>query len=258
MKISGKKTSRSNETFQLLRHHILSGSIPAGSRMRINDLCKQFSVSLGAVREALSQLLAQGLVVSEAHRGFTVAPISRQDLIDLTRVFVEVHILCLTWSMKVGNVEWESNILSAMHRLSKVKRVEADGKPTAEWKEAHHRFQCSLIAACDSPRLLQIWQQLYEQSERYRRLNASLSINQTSFSEDQLLTNAVLARDIPAATRYSRDHINMLVKHVLKAMSNPAVPRRASATKKQVDPLPSSQPKSRRSAVGKLTSRLSN
>jgi hypothetical protein len=46
----------------------------AGQKLHIAGLAKQFSVSLAAVREALSRLVADGLVQASDQRGFRVSP----------------------------------------------------------------------------------------------------------------------------------------------------------------------------------------
>ncbi len=236
VKVFGKQTTRANETFQSLRAGILSGTIPAGARMRTNDLCVQFQVSLGAVREALSQLLAQGLVVSEAHRGFTVSPVSTEDLVDLTRVRIQIENLCLSWAIQAGTVEWESTIIASVHRVSRTQRVGEHGRPSEEWTDAHNKFHLALLSTCDSPRLMQIRHQLYEQSERYRNLELSLPLNRNPEAEHQRLAEAALARDIPLATRYMAEHLNLTASNLLKSMPgghHPA-PRRPKPVPKRV------------------------
>ncbi len=233
MKVSGKRTTRANETFQSLRTGILSGAIPAGARMRTNELCGQFHVSLSAVREALSQLLAQGLVVSEAHRGFTVSPVSPEDLLDLTRVRIKIENLCLTWAIQAGTVEWESTIIASMHRLSRTPRLGERGRPSEEWKEAHNKYHLALLSTCDSPRLMQMRQQLYEQSERYRNLELSLPLNRNPQAEHHRLAEAALARDIPLATRCMAEHLNLTADNVLKSMSGHPAARRPKSVQKR-------------------------
>src|SRR6201999_1825607 len=67
-----------------LRADLLACRLKPGERLIINQLCQYLDVSLGAVREALSRLSSEGLVIAEPQRGFRVAPISAEDLKDLT------------------------------------------------------------------------------------------------------------------------------------------------------------------------------
>jgi DNA-binding transcriptional MocR family regulator len=69
-----------------LRADILSTRLLPGQKLHIAGLAKQFSVSLAAVREALSRLVADGLVQASDQRGFRVSPVSPADLRVATRL----------------------------------------------------------------------------------------------------------------------------------------------------------------------------
>src|SRR5271157_1164652 len=49
----------------------------------------------GAVREALSRLSAEGLVIAESQKGYRVAPLSADELLDLTEARVEIERIAL-------------------------------------------------------------------------------------------------------------------------------------------------------------------
>src|ERR1700710_2758739 len=69
-----------------LRHDIIGGSLPFGSRLRINELASRYGVSHMPVREALRELHGEGLVVIERNRGARVRPIHLgfvEDLFDI-------------------------------------------------------------------------------------------------------------------------------------------------------------------------------
>src|SRR3546814_10609964 len=56
----------------------------SGSKLNIAALANDLEVSLGAVREALSMLQSEALVISEPQRGYTVSPVSPKELSDIT------------------------------------------------------------------------------------------------------------------------------------------------------------------------------
>ena len=53
-----------------LRQDILRCMLRPGARLRTGELCARFGVSLAAVREALSRLAAEGLVLADPQRSF--------------------------------------------------------------------------------------------------------------------------------------------------------------------------------------------
>lgn len=68
---------------ELIRQQIISGEVVGGTKLRAEHLALQFGVSATPVREALMTLHGEGLVSFVPGRGFTVVPITRQDLLDL-------------------------------------------------------------------------------------------------------------------------------------------------------------------------------
>jgi DNA-binding GntR family transcriptional regulator len=205
--------------YERLRADLLACRLQPGDRLKINDLCQAFSANLSAIREALSRLTSEGLVIAEPHRGFRVAPISNEDLHDLTRVRIEIEGLCLKRAMEIGDVRWESGVVAAFHRLSRTpERVSGDEqRGSDEWAEAHGEFHRALISACDSAWLLRIRELLYAQSERYRRLSVPLSYDRRDLNlEHQIIMNAVLARDSARALALMADHLNLTATIVVQ------------------------------------------
>src|SRR5262245_53105104 len=72
--------------YQTLREAILKCELPPGERLVIDDLARQLQVSAIPVREALQLLLAEGLVVNAPHVGATVAPLSRESIVEVFTV----------------------------------------------------------------------------------------------------------------------------------------------------------------------------
>ncbi|MCR8898196.1 GntR family transcriptional regulator [Gordonia sp. GONU] len=66
-----------------LRNLVISGELTGGTKLRTEHLAARFGVSATPIREALMTLHGEGLVTFEPGRGFTVVPITRQDLLDL-------------------------------------------------------------------------------------------------------------------------------------------------------------------------------
>ena len=216
---NGKVITKTNETYQILRNAILWGELPAGARLRTNLLTKEYDISLSSLREALTQLSAEGLTQAEAHRGYVVTPISVQDVVDLARVRTVVETQCLIWAIENGTLEWESNIVAATHRLvNSARELDQEDRPST-WTDVHAAYHAALVGSCGSLRLLQIRNNLYEQSERYRRLELSIPHDRNADSEHRLLAEAAIARDTPMATRLMHSHINRTTEFIVRALT---------------------------------------
>jgi DNA-binding GntR family transcriptional regulator len=213
--------------YEGLRADLLACRILPGKRLKIQELCTQFSVSLGAIREALSRLTSEGLVVAEPQRGFRAAPISAADLADLTMVRVEIETLCLKRAIEYGDVDWEARLVAAAHRLSRT--PERDGNDPArsneDWAEAHSAFHLALVDGCGSPWLLHLHALLYAQSERYRRLSVPFAAKGRNVDEEhQAIVAATLARDVENAACLLATHLEATTLILLNAMMDGKMP----------------------------------
>jgi GntR family transcriptional regulator, carbon starvation induced regulator len=215
--LSANAKTQTDAAYAALRDAIVSCRLEPGAKIKINDAAAEFEFSPGAVREALSRLAAERMAVATAQKGFTVAAISTEELIDLTRTRVAVEQLCLRSAIAKGDVDWEANILAAYHRLHRVPISErgARGPLNPAWVTAHNAFHAALASACDSPWTLTIREMLYAQSERYRNLSKIVDGKRDVDAEHKGLLDACLAHDAELACKRIEAHLRRTMQIVL-------------------------------------------
>src|SRR5215475_3178668 len=120
----GGKETLASHVYDRLRQDIISVAIAPGEKLHIRSLCERFDVGLSPVREALSRLSTEGLVAQSDHRGFAVAPIGEEDLVDLTRARCWMNELAIRKSIANGDAAWEEQVVLSLHRLSRTPRFE--------------------------------------------------------------------------------------------------------------------------------------
>ncbi|MBC7140505.1 MAG: FCD domain-containing protein, partial [Defluviimonas sp.] len=169
-------------------------------------------VGASTLREALTLLVGEALVTAEGQRGFRVAPISLADFEDIIRVRKLMELEALRESIRLGDDEWEAQVVAAFHRLTKVEEQLKNGDAktlSGEWEERNRAFHDALISACPSRWLTHFIDILYQQSERYRRIAlAGKAVGRDVHAEHEAIKNAALARDIGEAVRLSEIHID--------------------------------------------------
>lgn len=210
-------------TYEALRADLLACRILPGKRLKIQELCERFSVSLGAIREALSRLTSEGLVVAEPQRGFRAAPISAADLIDLTMARVEIDTICLRRAIATGDVNWEARLVAAAHRLARTPEYapEDPARSNEDWVEAHAAFHLALIDGCNSSWLIHLHSLLYAQSERYRRLSVPFAARRRNVEKEHRgILNAAIARDAETATGLLSAHLEKTTQILLDAITD--------------------------------------
>ncbi|ODT85795.1 GntR family transcriptional regulator [Phenylobacterium sp. SCN 70-31] len=76
-----------------LREELRAGVHRAGSRLTANDIAERLSLSQTPVREALSRLAGEGLLLDRRGQGFFVQSLAEQDLIALFRLELELLLI---------------------------------------------------------------------------------------------------------------------------------------------------------------------
>ncbi|MBL0422428.1 FCD domain-containing protein [Ramlibacter sp. AW1] len=197
--------------YQRMRRDIIAGHLSAGQKLRVEHLKSRYGVGAGTLREAMALLVADALVESESQRGFSVAPISLEDLADLTRIRVLLEGEALRESIAAGTDDWEAGVVSTFHKLTLAEqRLRADPAGAFEgWEFCNRQFHEALVAACRSRRLLRSREVLYQQAERYRRLSTLKAPPSDDLHEEhKTIFDAVMARDADRASALLATHIN--------------------------------------------------
>lgn len=211
-----------------LRADILNGLMEPGEKLRLEHLTSRYGSGRTPLREACSRLAAEGLVVASEQRGFRVAPISRDDLTDLTRTRQRIETLALRDAIIFGDSTWEADVRAAFEQLSQRTRSATRALSSA-WEEAHRGLHLALLGACRSPWLLRIHGQLYDQTERYRRLSeAYAGPSRDVEGEHAALVQAALSRDAERACALLTEHIAKTAEVVLKGHPELAPPPTSS------------------------------
>jgi DNA-binding GntR family transcriptional regulator len=199
-------------TYERLRGDILTGRLQPGERLKFGPLTERYGTSVSVLREALAKLSTERLVVGAHQQGFRVVSLSKEDLVDLTAVRVDIECLAFKYSIERGDLAWEGRILADHHHLQNTEMT-VDGDPdrfSEAWAVVHGRFHLTLMDACGSPRLLDLATSLRDSAELYRRWSRPLGHDEGRDieGEHQQLMTAALARDGESGVAGLRTHIN--------------------------------------------------
>ncbi len=221
----GKNTIGSQLAFRL-REAIISGGLEAGSKINLDKARQSFNVSLSPLREGLARLISDGLVEFEDNRGYRVAPVSLANLEEITSLREELEVFALKESIRLGDAEWESNVMRALHKLNRADR-DANKPETLEyWEMAHRDFHLTLISGCGKPLLLQFCRTLLNLNDRYRRKFLTQTSGDRNVSQEHSeIAQGAVARDSDYATDELRQHIHRTGANLLDHLARTGVVR---------------------------------
>jgi DNA-binding GntR family transcriptional regulator len=202
--------------YRRIRADIVFGRLAPGQRLGLDRMRETYGTSISTLRELLSRLASEDLVVAEGQRGFEVAPVSPADLQEVAalRLLLEAH--ALEQSFAAGGLDWEGGVVSAHHKLAALERRLLAGEPAdaALWKRYDWEFHHALIGACGSRTLLKAHTAAYDRYLRYQMV-AVVFRGEVAADEHRKLLDAALARDAATARDVLRGHIDGCVAQVL-------------------------------------------
>ena len=168
----GEVPTKTETAYRTLRQAILHTRLMPGAPLKLSALREAYGIGWTPLREALSRLEAEHLVILSANKGYTVAPVSLAELADLTNARRPVELPLLAESIANGTEEWETALVAAHYRLSRCKSPAENPEDFAitDWKDRHEAFHLALLAASRSKWLMRFYVQTKEQMHRHHRI----------------------------------------------------------------------------------------
>lgn len=227
MQVQTVEKTLASRTYKKLREDIVGGRLAAGSKLKLEGLMEDYGVGMSPLREALSRLMGDLLVVSEGQRGFWVAPLSLEELEDVTRVRTLIENEALDASIRNGDAAWERLVSEAFDALALVeKTLPSSPEPLPSevlevWEARNREFHAALVSASGSPILIKLRALLYQQSERYRRVSLNVSRGWRNVHEEHLaIFEAAIERNTLRACRMTELHLRRTAEEVQKAFAS--------------------------------------
>jgi DNA-binding GntR family transcriptional regulator len=198
------KRTLGEEVADRLRQDILSGRLAPGALLRENSLADDMGVSRGPVREALSQLAREGLVILPRNHSAFVARLSEDDL-------EEVHSMRMALAPLAVRLAARNVTPSELNVMDNLVRELAERGPGLTGQEAAEldvRFHDSVYRASKHRLLCQCWSHM---KPLVHMLMLSHAVSQPDFlqltlASHRALVNALRAHDEAMADTLAREH----------------------------------------------------
>jgi DNA-binding GntR family transcriptional regulator len=190
-----------------LRAALVSGQMRPGVLYSAPALAAQFGVSATPIREAMLDLVKEGLVIAVRNKGFRVTELSDTELDEIS------HIRTLIEAPTVGEVarRCDDAMVPRLEELRVMAQriVEcAQHGDLIEYVEVDRQFHLALLALAGNEQLVRVVGELRARSRLYG-LNVLVERGELVHSarEHEQLVDLVLARDADAAETLMRRHI---------------------------------------------------
>jgi DNA-binding GntR family transcriptional regulator len=168
-----------------LRQRIISGSLPAGSRIDQQALAEELDVSRMPIREALRRLAAEGFVDLVSHRGATVVDFSADDIRELYQIRAVLQ--ALASRLSVPNFT-EDDMSKVRHTLELMKSEDCT---VERWIELNRIFHESIEGPSNASHLLAMIRRLTEQCAPYMQIAALTYLRAPGSTEMQTIHDEI-------------------------------------------------------------------
>jgi DNA-binding GntR family transcriptional regulator len=215
-------TTHATSLVKRLRMAIMTGELAPGSKLRLDALREKLglTISRSPLREALSRLGAEGLVLIEDNRGYRVIPVSEENLQEIAKLRVHSESLALREAIAKGDQAWLDGICQAEATRREIKRSDqaVAGRQEA-WENAHRDFHLKLLEGCDMPLLLNHCNTLHDLNDRYRRMFlAKNPFDRDVNGEHAAIVAATKERNADLACALLAQHIQRTTQNICRSL----------------------------------------
>jgi len=188
---------------EALRGMITAGDLPPGRPIRQDGIAADLGVSRVPLREALKTLEAEGQVVYRPHRGYAVAELSLDDLVEVYRIR---ELLESEAARLAAGAYTEADLARITDAAADVDTA-ADDADLVGMIAANRRFHFALLEPAGMPRLIRMVRTLWDATDAYRAVYYNSGDNRERVrAEHAAITRAAADGDAEALVEHLRTH----------------------------------------------------
>ncbi len=160
-----RHVTKQQYVYETLREAIIRCELPPGERLVIDDLARRLDISIIPVREALRLLESEGLVLSVAHVGATVAPISRHSIAEVFAILEGLEtVSARAAALSIGDAD-----LPELEALVDEMDIALSADRQDVWAELNSRFHLAISSVSGMPMLEHMLRRALDHWDRVRR-----------------------------------------------------------------------------------------
>jgi DNA-binding GntR family transcriptional regulator len=200
-----------------LRRLLVTGELAPGTPVRQESLAERLGVSRVPLREALKVLEGEGQVVYLPRRGYVVAELSVDDLLEVYRL----RELLEAEALRVGVPDLDETVVDAVAQACQDVDDAGRAGDLVEMTAANRRLHFLVFDAAGMPRLSRTLRQLWDATDVYRAVYFAGVGNRSRVSHEHAeLVAALRARDTARAVAVQAAHREHSVAAVRAALTD--------------------------------------
>lgn len=190
-----------------LRRAILSGEVPPGSPIPVDETADLFGVSRIPIREALKTLIGEGLIDHQPRAGYSVTLLTVQEFRELYVVRGVLEMAALAAAVGLAGDDDDRLADEALTALDQALEL-ADYRA---YQRDSRRFHLALTSPCRMPRLMHMIESVWNITEPIQPMAHISDAHRTELhAQHSMMLDAFRARDSASLLKVAQSHLDDL------------------------------------------------
>ena len=211
-------TTMREQVYEILRDEICRGVYPPGTRLQEMDLTEHLNVSRSPVREALRQLVSDGLLLEIPNKGVYVKEFTVKDIEEI----FDLRVLLESYSIhhSAGHV--------TSSRLERLLRILADLESSFEngdleaYTASDEKLHTQMVRLADNSLVNDTYERVRSMNQQFRVLSLmSPKRFRESLDEHRTIIHSLAIGDIKTADSVNRRHLQLACDAIKARIAHP-------------------------------------
>lgn len=202
-----------NKVYQAIKENICNGIYRPGQQLHEEELARQLQVSRSPVREALLNLVSDGLAVNFPHRGVFVKEFTPEEITEIFDVRVLLESYAILHSVGHITPELGEKMVDCLHSLTQC----YEQQTLPEYINCDTRLHQLMIEAGGNSLITSMYEKVFYMIQPFRVYSLAGKVRfDQSVIEHRNIVHSLLTGNVEEANRLNREHLSLALSEILK------------------------------------------
>jgi DNA-binding GntR family transcriptional regulator len=206
-----QQLSLADQIYQSLRHALLHGELPPGTRMVESVIAEQLGVSRTPVREALNRLTVEGWLISRRNKGVVVAGVQPEDVEER----YSLRGVLEAYAAGIAATRMPEDEIARLHSVCDAAEATLPDDNVTEFARLNDEFHLGVIRAAGNATLLTIWRQFLHPAPHGYVALGNREMRRRFLTGHREVLKAIAARDAEGARDAMQAHLHYAMETYL-------------------------------------------
>ena len=202
--------------YQALKEKIFGWELQPGEKINISKLSNEMNISTIPLREVLSRLLVEKLVVFEQNKGYRVSnPLTEDEMRQLAQTRILLESASIRTIIQMNKTDVASRLTKITETMAKIDTTDSYSN-ILKFVQADEQFHRTIMEESENSFMLDAHARLYSHLHIARFYHVRGSVDQTEAVKEHIeIIEAIQTRDVFSAVEAITNHRSILIWRTL-------------------------------------------